>query len=433
MIYNQFRKQTINQINQILVIMNGGYICSGRVIIRCYVFYCTVLIICITHNAFIKPQHELIRKSLLNNLLESKLYTNVTICDRSVNVTFPFKHATFDGQNLNKERNVLVVIGHDKMNHVQTNNKLNALFHAIDYANDINADLALVRNGWPTKTLKILFNHDYQNDINSWEESIQHNLNVHFIDHDSSLVEIMKKNHFSDIYYNNSDDMYYYHTSASLEIIKQRRQPVLQYLWSHPTRKHGPGEMCAVVNNANAMGQSFDFPYSVVHSRWMKNNGCLGRMGGLKQRIKNETGISIDRKAPCLLEPSYIESILKKCGMFGKPIYVITDGLKPEIIQNLKADVRFGPDVRVVPKNISWVGGDMMLGVLSDCFIGTPISTLSGNVARARIALGKDPSTNFLFPLKKEKEDISEDSREFSCQRNADCLYDVRVLHHYVG
>ena len=73
--------------------------------------------------------------------------------------------------------------------------------------------------------------------------------------------------------------------------------------------------------------------------------------------------------------------------------------------------------------------GDMMLGVLSSVFIGTPISTLSGNIARARVALGSDPKTNYMFPRKRKHKG---DDWDFVCE-GGECLYDSRFLHHYVG
>jgi hypothetical protein len=69
----------------------------------------------------------------------------------------------------------------------------------------------------------------------------------------------------------------------------------------------------------------------------------------------------------------------------------------------------------------------MMLAILADVFIGTPVSTMSGNIARARVALGFDPSTNYMFPKKKK----DGERWEFFCDES--CLYDVRILSHYVG
>jgi hypothetical protein len=71
----------------------------------------------------------------------------------------------------------------------------------------------------------------------------------------------------------------------------------------------------------------------------------------------------------------------------------------------------------------------MMLAVLADVFVGSPISTLAGNVARARVALGFNASTNYLFPKKKKNDNA--DSWEFFCDDR--CLYDSSIMKSYVG
>ena len=63
-----------------------------------------------------------------------------------------------------------------------------------------------------------------------------------------------------------------------------------------------------------------------------------------------------------------------------------------------------------------WGLGDMMLGALSNVFIGTPSSTMSINIARSRAAFGFDGKTNYLFPL---------DNR--GAQNNTDVWLDAAV------
>mmetsp|Transcript_25267 Transcript_25267/g.31133 ORF Transcript_25267/g.31133 Transcript_25267/m.31133 type:complete len:461 (+) Transcript_25267:139-1521(+) len=448
--------------------------CSDYTAVRCYVIYCTVIVCFILHSAIIHPQNEKIRKEFSQKIMvldqdqrHSLLgTTSTTICCKLVNVKSSFSNDRDDTKNtlisdqryeskdINKGSHVkkVVVIGFDSMSHVQTNNHINAILHAMDYAADIQAKLVLFRKGWPTKALKLLFKHKYGNnydDMTVWEKSIEKYLNVDIV---QDAVEINELYPDIETFYNNSDDMYYYHTNATIDTIKKRRQPILEYLWTHPTRnpqmnnQHVGKDMCAVVEYASAASLHTrssiidtstpapkPAPYTVVHSRWMKNNGCLNRMGGLAQRIqKHKPEWKLDRKAPCLLQPDYIKSIVTKCGTLGKPIYIITDGLNPQITQDLQSHPGIGQDVQIIPEDVSWVGGDMMLGVLSDCFIGNPVSTLSGNIARARVALGKDSSTNFLFPFTESKRK-SDTDLQFFCQDSPDCLYDEGVLHHYVG
>lgn len=347
--------------------------------------------------------------------------------------------------------NFTIVIGHDDMHHVQTNNHINAILHAMDYAIDHNASLALIRNGWAVHVLRKLFRGDEDLDVKEWEAKVELKLNVMILDNRN--VEDEYRNYYKctsgscpKMKFMSGDDMYYYHTTSNLSSVMQSRNNVLSFLWSHPTTtgkssnksyttSTSPASkfiedtiqksnMCSTISN------SLPEQYVVIHSRWMKKNGCLNRLGRLAYWIKNKTNVTIDRKAPCLLPPNYIESILRSKGALHHPIYVISDGLNTDIIRTLQNHSIFGDNVKIVPHDESWVGGDMMLGVLSSVFIGTPISTLSGNIARARVALGFDPQTNILFPQKVKTDGKSEWLN--SCE-DPQCLYDVRLLNHYVG
>ena len=173
--------------------MNLRLISVRHVSIRLYIFYCGVLIVYIFHRVLIKPQHALMQKSLSSKTLLNQFDVTVTVCDRKVIPTVLSQGRTTKEKERKIDNKVLVIIGHDQMNHVQTNNKLNAILHAMDYATDTNADLVLVRNGWPTKTLEVLFNHDYQNDSHSWEQQMEQILNLRFVnqnDLDEIIIEV---------------------------------------------------------------------------------------------------------------------------------------------------------------------------------------------------------------------------------------------------
>jgi hypothetical protein len=338
-----------------------------------------------------------------------------------------------------------IVIGHDNMNHVQTNNHINAILHAMDYAIDHNASLALIRNGWATDVLRKLFRGDEDLSMNEWEAKLESKLNLMILDR----KEVYKGGNYYDctnapcpkiMQYMSGDEMYYYHTTANLSSVIQRRNVVLSFLWTHPTTRNpsaisSPTMSLEGVQKSNVcstISKSLPDQYVVIHSRWMKKDGCIKRLGRLAHWIKNKTNATIDHKAPCLLSPKYIKSILRSRGALHYPIYIISDGLNNDIIGKLQNHSKFGNNVKTVPQNVSWVGGDMMLGILSSVFIGTPISTLSGNIARARVALGFDPQTNILFPQKMKKNDQKSSEWINSCE-DPQCLYDVRFLNHYVG
>jgi len=324
----------------------------------------------------------------------------------------------------------------------QTNNQINTIFHAMDYAVDIDAHLAIVRDTWPNHVLQLLFdgmgsNTSLNNGVHptdTWEKAVVANLGVLIVNKD----EISTKYSHMEVYFNTSKEMYYYHTKVSPSEIKKRRVPIIRYLWTHPTNNKEMLQdqnvnVCSVVNNISV--QLNESKYTVVHSRWM-NGECTKRMSDLAHHIRknywnttrNSTQRMLDKIAPCELPPSYIKYIIMKNDMLHKPIYVITNGERPDIIQRLQADHIIGKDVYSIPSNVTSVGGDMMLGILANVFIGAPTSTMSGNIARARAALGFHPSTNYLFPLSNQ----SHNEWEFFCD-NDDCLYDSSVITSYVG
>lgn len=337
-----------------------------------------------------------------------------SVCGRRINI------ATNNVLPLSSDH--LVVIGQDIFHHVQTNNHINAILHAMDFAYDNNFTLTVSRTGWAMDVLRLFFGGQDNVDRMDWEKQITRHLNVNFLDNHGVKAE---ETNFQIVEHKTGDEMYYYHTNQSISTIIERRVPVLRYLWSHPTTNialdaatGGSRDMCS------AILPSLPSKYVVLHSRWMKKDGCMNRLGSLAHRIKNNTGINIDRKAPCLLQPTYVERILRSSNALDYPIFVISDGLNPDIVHQLHRHPIFGDNVMQVKQNVSWVGADMMLGVFSSIFIGTPISTLSGNIARARMALGFDPRTNYLFPVK--------DKDTFACT-DGKCLYDVQYLNHYVG
>ena len=358
------------------------------------------------------PIISLPQRNTTSQLLET---SHVSICGRKVNfIDSNIPHLGYYGTKK------IVVIGHDNMHHVQTNNHINTILHAMDYALDHDATLAITRSGWAKDVLKTLFGGTHESE-DEWERDIARHLNIQFLNQDSTTTISTDPSHDS-ISYMSGNDMYYYHSSSNISIISERRIPVLQYLWTHVTEGRGNDNMCSAISD------SLPEQYVVIHSRWMKHDGCLKRLGSLTQRVKSETGIKIDRRAPCMLDPSYIESILRSSNHSGTPIFIISDGKNPNSTNILKNHPIL--DVREVPGDLDYVGADMVLGVLASVFIGTPISTLSGNIARARVALGSNPNTNFMFPLKLNE---NSDDWEFVCRDDRSCLYDTRFLSHYVG
>lgn len=331
------------------------------------------------------------------------------ICSRNVNGSASMEYLQHDVYETQQGRPE-ILIGYDNFNHVQTNNHLNAIFHAIDYANDHGSGLVLYRHGWAVRVLRLLFG-GRSNNTQTWEKGIERQLGIRIT---SSRHRGLRKS---------GDEMYYYHTQQSLDALSRKRNSMWRYLWSNLTSPTGKlyekeEDMCKSIKSVSPSRK-----YVVIHSRWMKNDGCLRRLGSLAQRIKNNTKIQIDRKEPCKLSPSYIEKILRKSNSLYYPIYFISDGRNLNVVEKLKKHRIYGPNVHQI--NQSFVGADMTLGVLSTVFIGTPISTVSGNIARSRLALGRNPNTNFLFPLKNNVSD-------FAFQDDTS-LYNHHIMGNYAG
>eukprot|EP00584_Thalassiosira_punctigera_P013934 CAMPEP_0172555442 /NCGR_PEP_ID=MMETSP1067-20121228/58423_1 /TAXON_ID=265564 ORGANISM="Thalassiosira punctigera, Strain Tpunct2005C2" /NCGR_SAMPLE_ID=MMETSP1067 /ASSEMBLY_ACC=CAM_ASM_000444 /LENGTH=288 /DNA_ID=CAMNT_0013343965 /DNA_START=465 /DNA_END=1328 /DNA_ORIENTATION=- len=121
--------------------------------------------------------------------------------------------------------------------------------------------------------------------------------------------------------------------------------------------------------------------YTVIHSRKLES---LGKM--FLSKASEEFGV--DNRAGIELPPDLITSILTPLGMNNNSILMITDGQSSDVIQRLSSDPAIGPFFQVVPPKISTLTGDLMLAILSDVFIGNPVSTFSQYIVQARYALG---------------------------------------------
>ena len=306
---------------------------------------------------------------------------------------------------LSKEKDFIVLIGDDNHGYGQTNNQLNAIFRAQDYATDLNAKLALGKKGWAIKTLHSLF------DPTIVEEALN-----------ATIVDIKHYPPSDNIYYNLSRHMYFYHTEfATPEEIEQKRLKLHRKLWSNPTRKNPKGkDMCSSIIHSNLNNNNK--AYTVVHTRDM-SDGKEGRRNSCFVRLRNNSRRNgVHPSGSCTMSASYIKSILRPINKLDQDIYVISNGDNTENLAELRKDEEIGKLIKTVPKEGSWAGGDMMMAILADVFIGTPISTFAGNIARARIALGLETSPNYLF-LNSEMEPFC----------NSTCLFNKKVMSDYVG
>ena len=316
----------------------------------------------------------------------------------------------------------VVVIGHHRWltrdkTYGQTNNQILTLMHAFDASVELEAALVIQKNSWGHKLLKLFLD-------NSEMAAFQQLFNVQILNrrqiqrvrhshsHSHSQTQMVR------VFPMSAKDLFYRELPSNVSIseIIQRRKSVFRFLWSNvkPT-------FCSAIERIDPPSK-----FTVIHSRWMQvsDPACPKRLATIADREYLKKNVRLDRSAPCELYPSYVHSILKANGngMLDAPIYIITDGFNPEIVHRIENDPVIGKNVKTVPITDSWVGGDMMLGVLADVFIGTPTSTFSENIARARISFGFDAKTNYLRPLERNETERDQDGAwEFHCQ-TTECM-----------
>lgn len=310
-----------------------------------------------------------------------------------------------------QEKNIIKISGGFN---VGTNNHLIALFHAMHFAKVANQSIYIVANSWAHTTLKLFLDdtgiQDFKAIFGAQIVPVSH-----VFPNDTTAFEPGPWN----LFYNkirpgiNS-------TQHQVEVVARE---FLSFLWSN-----AKSTTCSSVKYFGLHNHTE--PYTVIHSRWMMKNdpNCLVRIKTVAQRLWESRKFRLDQKAPCELPASYIRSILlqnnllydgnapddndatattaknangRKLQLSSSPIYVISDGFNPSIIKKLKTDPVIGHRILEVPNanETRWVLGDMMLGALSNVFIGTPTSTMSINIARSRAAFGFDGKTSYLFPL----------------------------------
>ena len=134
--------------------------------------------------------------------------------------------------------------------------------------------------------------------------------------------------------------------------------------------------------------------YSVIHIRGLGQSGTT-----LMKRMSQMSGC--DPKAALHMQPEYIKSILRPLGLLKHEIVLITDGQDFNTIRALISDPEIAPKLRLVPEEATWIGGDITLAVMANAFIGNPVSTFSGFIAKSRLALGFGHS--YLFRAQNDK------------------------------
>lgn len=300
-----------------------------------------------------------------------------------------------------KETPILVLEGYETYG--RTGNHMRTLLYAIQYARDNQFQLAIMHNSWAMDVLLQFFMASGDDD---WIAQLEKSLCVTIIRWPS---EFEGREHH--IVLKSSKALFYYATSSDQTDFVASQLNILRTMFSnfnngmgHDQYGESVNSMCSGINSlfgnkeegeAGDTDQRNSAIYSVIHLRHLE-----GQPGKhiLKWVAKN-TGC--DPEAALEMRPQYVKSILEPLGMLQHPIVVITDGQQPPVLKRLMADEDIGPMIHLVPNEARWIGGDLTLAVMSNVFIGNPASSISGFIARSRIALGY--GHNYLFRAKDTK------------------------------
>ncbi|KAL7535491.1 hypothetical protein ACHAWF_005184 [Thalassiosira exigua] len=293
----------------------------------------------------------------------------------------------------------------------RTGNQIQELFRSFDMARDRGVALVMHDEGFPVeKVLRKLF-------LGIEREKLEELFGVTFRD---SIEEARRSSYkmrritLRDAYFYVSNN-----TKYDLNDTIFHRHHMIQELYrmtskemdSHPNSS-GVADICSsfhaflgrgdgVQGNAPKDGgitKRITSKFTVIHSRGLEGVGekFLARASDL---------IGIDNRSALDYPADLLTSILTPLGINNHSILMITDGINRgrnrELNNRLSSDPDIGPMFQVVPKQVSTVAGDMMLAILSDVFIGNPVSTFSQYIVQARYALGFGRS--YLFARRKGK------------------------------
>ena len=308
----------------------------------------------------------------------------------------------------------------------RSNNQIISILHAIDIALDNHGDLpknhaVVALSKWAYEIVKGIF----YNGSNTTEFPILlEQLRPALLLHEDRLEDLglSESNNKTQIYLSAKDAYYYVKKNRKRltpQIIRKRRQAVLGTLFQHGVAERNLVLYNVVKDHINANSRLFGnnknnkLEYVTIHSRWLEGE-CERRVGRFLP------------KDECWMTPSYIKSIMG--GTIDKPIVIIGDGQKKEIIEKLALDPDIGPALiipqEILPENVEIAGStqpwsDMMVAIMSDIFIGTRASSFATIVGLFRVVRGADPASNFIY-TSQENSTLNQGSDIEICE---DCLF----------
>lgn len=299
------------------------------------------------------------------------------------------------------EKYTLVLKG--KKAYGQSGNRLRSFLRAVQYARDRDryVQLGVMHDSWAMETIGQFFVKDNRD----WTSLLEQSLCIRILKHIPEHRVIHKT----------PRELFLYKSKAPKQEHVASQLHIMRTLFQHCNTGVGHNGITAVKDMCSGLDDLFTTAndtegaggggtggprssplYSAIHLRSFEGQGKK-----VLAKMANRTGC--DRKAANEMKPEYIKSILAPMGMLAHPIVVISDNQPKSnaVLMRLMGDPELRPMIRVVPEEARWIGGDMTLAVMANMFIGNPASSMSGFIARSRVALGFGHS-NYMHLAKDE-------------------------------
>jgi len=330
------------------------------------------------------------------------------VCNRPANLGTKARYATCPGSTNSNQLIFLDGTG----TYGRTGNNLIEFLHALQYSRDNDIQLGVKYGSWAMRLLVRMW-LAVKDDQSQWEAEFERALCIKIIHSKQELKQ------WNDVIQIDTKELLRYKSNQSFEEYASFQQHALRTLFQNYNTGEGKTlagfstrSMCEGIYALFGNDCSSAI-YSVIHLRQLEKVGYL-----ILGAVAKHTGC--DPRAAIEMRPDYIRTILKPLGMLNHPIVIITDNQNHEAIQRLLDDPEIGPKITLLPREVSWSGGDMTLGVMSNVFIGNPASSFSSFIAKSRMALGQGHS--YLFRARD-----SEGRWQTVCGDS--CVFDKSINH----
>ncbi|KAL7468576.1 hypothetical protein ACHAXS_008810, partial [Conticribra weissflogii] len=279
----------------------------------------------------------------------------------------------------------------------RTGNNLIEFLHALQYSRDRDVPLGIMSGSWAMRVLLKMWMAIQENNEEQWIDRFERAFCVKILKDEEELKSLG----YEEVIRMETRDLFVYKTQTSLNEYLGFQGDNLRTLWNEYNTGEGRdgvgkdvNDMCSGIDAIFGNDRETAI-YSVIHSRSLEGEP------GFKLLSKVSRKSGCDPVGALEMTPGYVKSILRPLGMLNYPIVFITDGQNSEVLDRLLNDPDIGPQLKLVPNEASWVGGDITLAIMSNVFIGNPASTFSGFIAKSRLAMGF--GHNYLFRAKNDQ------------------------------